>query len=149
MEDKDKLMACAQKLAALPKNAAITNPDGCLRVGVLNKNSAALVDALEVEVFISRRALKHIVDRRADEWRTVVFKMAETLFVPDKIADNAGKRPNSFLFAKETGKIHGVVLEILKNLGKNEVVTSYMIDGKTFKKIKDIAGGSDVPSSAP
>jgi hypothetical protein len=108
-----------------------------------------LVDALEVEVFISRRALKHIVDRRAGEWRVVVSKMTETLLSPDKIADNAGKRLNSFLFAKETGKIHGVVLEILKNLGKNEVVTSYMIDKKTFKKIKDIAGGSDVPSSAP
>jgi hypothetical protein len=149
MEDKDKLMACARELAALPKNAPIADPDGRLCVGILNKNSAALVNAFDIEVFISRRALKHIVDRRADEWRVVVSKMTETLLSPDKIADNAGKRPNSFLFAKETGKIHGVVLEILKNLGKNEVVTSYMIDKKTFKKIKDIAGGSDVPSSAP
>lgn len=95
------------------------------------------------EVFISRTALKHIIDGRGDKAERVIEIMPIILGKPDKIADNSAKTENSFLFAGKLDRHYGVVLEITKTTGlSNQVVSAFLIDHRTYEKIHDISGGT-------
>ena len=123
----------------------IKEPDKLLPVIRLPDEISSIIKADNPEVTITRRALKHIVERRdivADEF---VNAIPDVLSNPSKIADNTAKTPDSYLFAKMNGKAKGVVLEVKKTPKGNRVVSAFPIDRKTYGKIKDISGRAEFP----
>jgi hypothetical protein len=124
----------------------ISDPKSMLFVTKISHRSASVIKANSKEVFISRMALKHIIDSRGDKAERVIEVMPIILGKPDKIADNSLKTENSFLFAGKLDRHYGVVLEITKTTGlSNQVVSAFIINDKTYEKIHDISGGTAPP----
>lgn len=124
------LISTANSFSKLERGAKIENPSGVISLG---KN-----------VEITRASLKHIVEESGRE--NIVAGIAETLSNPTKIADNSAKRAGSFLYARLNGKARATVLEVTKTPdGKHQVVSAFPMDEKSYKKLIDISGRSDVP----
>lgn len=94
---------------------------------------------------MSNKALKHIVEERGDEAYEIVKNIPDILKNPTKVVDNSGKRANSYLFVKMSGKIKAVVLEVTKRPDGDQVVSAFFTDRKTYEKMKDVSGRADVP----
>lgn len=88
----------------------ILNPEQVFEIGRVSSRTMNLIMAKSPKVFISKMALKHIIDRRGSE--KIIYLIPGILSNPTKIVDNSVKRPSSFIFAKMNGEYHGVVLEI-------------------------------------
>jgi len=112
-------------------------------VGKISLATMRLIKASSRNVYISNLALKHIIEQRGNE--RIIYKIPQILSCPTKIVDNYRKRINSFILVRMNGKANGAVIEITKTPDQNRVVSAFPIDTKTYKKLKDISGRSDVP----
>ncbi len=129
---------------SIPDSGAIEFPDRLLSLGTIDPSVSRILHIPEA-VFVSRRVIKHIVERRGELALEIVRDIPKVLFCPTKVADNSEKRPNSYLFARMNGRAKAVALEVTKTPDGNRVVSAFFVDTKTYKKIKDISGRSDVP----
>lgn len=119
----------------------ILNPEYLFEIGCISIESTNIIGAKSSKIFVSKKVLKHIIDRRGNE--KILYLIPEILRNPTKIVDNSSKRPYSFIFVKMNGKNHGVVLEITKTPDcENQVVSAFIISPKTYNKMSDISGGA-------
>ena len=132
-----------EELKSIKPQGLICEPSQTFLAGHISRLTMSVIKTNSDQVFISKVALKHIVDSRKDLAERVIEIIPEVLKDPDKIADNSVKRHNSFLFAKKLNKHYGVILEITKTTGLvNQVVSAFVISRKTYGKIRDISGGT-------
>jgi hypothetical protein len=106
-----------KELKSLGIHALIYDPRGMLFVTDLSPKSVDVIKTGYNKVFISRTALKHIIDSRGNKAERVIEIMPIILSKPEKIADNSAKKKSSFLFAGKLDRHYGVVLEITKTTG--------------------------------
>lgn len=118
----------------------ILNPEQIFEIGSISLNAMCLISANSQKVFISKKSLKHIIDRRGSA--KIIYLVPEIIGNPTKISDNSSKRPFSFVFARMNGRNHGVVVEITKTSGECRIVSAFIIDPKTYNKMSDISGGA-------
>ncbi|MEI6346156.1 MAG: hypothetical protein WCO79_02895 [bacterium] len=128
----------------LPSDCRIERPDRLLLVGELSPEVSRALGVPRT-VLVSLRSLKHIVERRGEDAMEIVQDIPKILSHPTKVVDNSTNRPSSYLFVRMNGKAKAVVLEITKTPDGNRVVSAFFVDAKTYKKLKDISGRSDVP----
>ena len=134
-----------EELRAVGFQKPIINPYCLYEVGVIPMHIKKIGSDTS-KVFISRMALKHIIDNRGEKAAEVIKIMPHVLMFPAKIADNSVKKKGSFLFAGTFGRHYGVVLEVTKTTGlSNQVVSAFIINPKTYEKIHDISGGTAPP----
>lgn len=130
------------------RKSIIDSPDKIIEITQLPITICRIIKTNSIEVYISRKSLKHIMDQREDLAEYIIYSIPSILNNPSKISDNSHKRPNSFLFAKMNGNAKGVVLEITKTTHNNRVVSAFPIDRKTYRKMIDISGRAAVPPFA-
>jgi hypothetical protein len=130
-------------------NRKIPEPEKTLKITTIPDEIARKIRLQNQDVLITRKALEHIIERRGVKADEFIGSIPDVLNNPTKIGDNSAKRANSYLFAKMNGKAKGVVLEVIKKPEENQVVSCYFIDKKTYNKLVDISGRSDVPPSIP
>lgn len=135
-------------LKKLGEDAMIDSPDKVIEIARLSTTVIKMIKTESAQVYISRKSLKHIMNRRGDMAEYIIFSIPSILNNPSKISDNSNKRQNSFLFAKMNGNAKGVVLEITKTTRDNRVVSAFSIDRKTYRKMIDISGRTAVPPFA-
>ena len=131
------------ELIEIEKGEQIKYPTKLFLVGYISEDIKCLIGIDNTEVYISKRSIKHIIDRRGfvgiiDELDTIISR-------PTKVADNSGKRSGSYIFAIMNGKARGAVIEITKTPDCNRVVSAFLISKNTYKKLIDISGRSAVP----
>jgi hypothetical protein len=132
------------ELKEIKPKGIISNPRQLFEIGSISFESMKVINTKYPKVFISKMALKHIIDQRESE--EIIYLIPEILSNPTKIVDNSLKRLNSFIFAKMNGKYNGAVLEITKTPDcENQVVSAFPIDPRTYRKLEDISGRPDVP----
>ncbi len=139
------ILRAVDEFTLLKRGAAIENPEGMLQTGNMSPQNAKLINAQTNEATISRKVIKHIIEQRGDSAKEIIQSIPDILSNPSKIVNNSAKRPDSFLFAKKNGKNLGTVLEVTKTPDGNRVVTAFQIDNKTYEKLVDISGRTDVP----
>ena len=132
-----------KEIQAVGFRGLISDPTQVFFVANLSRSTLNAIGAKTEECFISKTSLKHIFDQR--DSIGIIFEIPEIVSHPTKIADNSAKRPNSFILVKMNGKAKGAVVEITKTPDQNRVVSAFPIDKKTYKKLKDISGRTDVP----
>lgn len=119
----------------------ILNPEQVFEIGYISAGAMTVIGANSLKVYVSKKALKHIIDRRGSA--EIIYLIPGILSNPTKITDNSFKRQHSFILAKMNGRYRGVVLEITKTPDyENQVVSAFIIDPKTYKKMSDISGGA-------
>lgn len=146
-----KILQTVEEFKGENKFEKIENPNEELYVASLPKRIIHILNLLHGKVTITRKALKHIVNSREinkADVKCIVSAIPEILRNPTKIVDNSAKTPSSFLFAKMNGKAKRVVLEIIRNENKNQVISAHFIRKGYYLKMKDILGRTAVPPSA-
>lgn len=131
------------ELKEISPGEPIKKPNLLFFVGRLSKHTMSVINTKVNNVYISRSALKHIIERRGND--EIISKIPLIISHPTKIVDNSKKRRNSFILVKMNGKASGVVIEITKTPDENRVVSAFPIDNKTYRKLEDISGRPDVP----
>lgn len=146
--DKTRVIAEICDLVTLyrliPDGGDIEFPDKLLSLGKIDPSVSRILHIPDT-AFVSHKVIKHIVERRGELALEIVKDIPKVLYCPTKVADNSEKRPSSYLFARMNGKAKAVVLDIAKTPDGNRVVSAFFVDTKTYKKLKDISGRSDVP----
>jgi len=134
------------ELQSVDPYGSISDPDRLFQIGTLSDSSAKRINSSDIRVFITKKAAKHIFDKRIDI--DVLYKIPDIIKNPTKIVDNSKKRSNSFLFAKMNGKAKIVVLEITKTPGECQVVSAFPTSKNYYRKLIDISGRTAVPPFA-
>lgn len=132
------------ELKEVKPKGIILSQEQLFEIGLISFKSMKIIDSPSSKVFISKMALKHIIDQRGSE--EIIYLIPEILNDPTKIVDNSKKRQSSFIFVRMNGKSHAAVLEITKTPDSmNQVVSAFHVDDKTYRKLIDISGRPDVP----
>lgn len=132
------------ELKEIKPEGIISDSRQLFEVGLISFESMKIISSVSSKVFISKMALKHIIDQRGSD--EIVYLIPKILNNPTKIVDNSKKRQNSYMFVRMNGKSHAAVLEITKTPDSmNQVVSAFHVDDKTYRKLIDISGRSDVP----
>lgn len=133
-----------KELKSVESRGRIAVPELLFIAGKITQKVARFINTKTLKVFISRKSLKHIIDQRKDKANEVIDAIPDTIQIPDLLIDNSHKRHHSFLFIKKISpKNYGVVVEITKTPGfENQVVSAFIIDRKTYKKLSENSGGT-------
>ena len=127
-----------KELLSVGFHGNIINPSKIFEVAEMSINSMGLIKATSRKVYISKRALKHIIDQRGVD---IIFEIFNIISKPTIITDNSLKRSYSFIFAKKNGNVYGAVVEITKTPDyENQVVSAFPISFKTYGKMKSLEG---------
>jgi len=93
---------------------------------------------------VSRKSLKHIIDRRGKNAERVLHHLPDAVTKPLKISDNSHKRQQSLLVTHKVESEYIVaVVEQTKTPGVFRVVSAFLMDHKTHKKLIDISGRAE------
>lgn len=95
--------------------------------------------------YISRMALKHIIERRGLIAESIVLKIPSAISNPSKVVDNSKKRKNSFLFLHPDDFVLCVVMEKTKTTWECQIVSAFPISPKTYEKMIGISGRAEFP----
>ena len=148
MENKNShLESLGKEFLNLAKGRHIENPEMLIELRPLPKDIKKIIHVKNAGVGITRKVIKHITEQRGQDALYILRSIPDILARPSKIAKNNSKRPNSFLFAKMNGRAKAIILELQNNHECSLIVSAFLMDKKTFKKLVDISGRSDVPSS--
>jgi len=114
----------------------------------LSKGLQISSQKIEIEVVagisISQETLAHIMERRGRMAKSVVYAIALVLSRPNKIVDNSSKRKDSFIYARQVGNLHiAVVVAKTKTPGKSRVVSAFLMDSNSHRKLVDISGRTE------
>ncbi len=132
-----------EELKNISVGEAIPDPLRIFSVAFISYCTAQVIGSKSRGVYISRRALKHIIDSRGNKADEVISIIPVVLNMPEKIVNNFLKRDNSFILTRKISRNYGVVLEITKTPGsENQVVSAFIIDPRTYEKMYDISGGT-------
>lgn len=144
-----KINNAIKEFQSLEKGAVIKNPTHSYKIASISEYSKKVINSNINNATISRLSIKHIVERRGILGATdLINSIPDVVSNPSKIAKSSLGN-NRYLFAKMNGKARASVLEVIKNPDGNQVVSAYYMDDKTFRKLVDISGRSDVPPSIP
>jgi hypothetical protein len=129
----------------IPKGGKISNPNAIILNGDISNDVASLIGTKNTGFELSNKALKHIVEERPQIAERVVKNIPDVLANPDKVAPASIE--GRFRFVKRIDNNNVVVLEVTKTPGsKNQVVSAFITDNKTYNKLENILGGSESPS---
>ncbi len=131
----------------LPRGYPIENPERFILVGKFSDDICRLIGSTDVEIIIKNKAIKHIIEQRQVRSEVLLLSLPAIISFPDKIS--ISHIEGRFKFAKIFDKNHIAVIEITKTPdSKNQVVSVFVTDGKTYNKLQDISGGPEFPSLA-
>ena len=129
-----------KELVTTETGGPITDPLALYFIGIIPDKVAKLIKAKSGEVYISKKSLKHVIDRHGVE---MLFEIPIIIFRPTKVTPNHAKRNESFIFSRVILKPKGVVIEVgAEKPDDNRAVSAFPISPKTYRKMKDISGGT-------
>lgn len=139
-----RVLIAVKELSSLERGQMIERPSKLLYVARISNSIAYIMNTSAVEVYISRRAIKHIIERRGDQTKWVFDNLPKAIRNPTKIVANSNKKEFSYILANNIGRIIGVVVET-KTPDYCQVISAYPIDKKTYRKLVDISGRAEFP----
>lgn len=142
---RNELTSTVEELSHIEGAGHISKPNDLLYITQLSEKTVKIMEGVCPDVYISRRAIKHIIDRRGQYVHFVCKSIPSVLENPTKIVDNSVKRKNSYLLAQFGTKIVGVVLDTTKTPDKCQVVSAFLINQRTYEKLIDISGRAEFP----
>ncbi|GEM_PF-173985 len=140
-----KVLLAVEELSSFRIGEMIPCPETLLYVGTISKKTMEIIGANTQIVMISRRAVKHIIERRGPKTSFIFKNMLHVLVESTKIIDNSTKRNGSFIIAKQDGKIIGVVVEITKTPDGCQVVSAFPMRLEAYEKLVDYSGRAEFP----
>ncbi len=143
---KDRLITNYEELVGYPVGKHIPEPNKLLFVGLIPSFICSKIGVVKnTSVFISRMALKHIIERRESMAYSFIKAIPIAISQPVKVVDNSLKRENSFLFIHHDVAIICVVVEKTKTTRICQVVSAFPVHFKIYKKMIDISGRAELP----
>ena len=139
-----RVLITVKELSSLERGQMIERPSKLLYVARISNNIAHIMNTSAVEVYISRRVIKHIIERRGYQTKWVFDNLPKVIRNPTKIVANSNKKIFSYILANNIGRIIGVVVET-KTPDYCQVISAYPIDKKTYRKLVDISGRAEFP----
>lgn len=132
-------------LRSIKDAGSIRHPHRCYFIAYLNGDVAHMIKAEQRGVFISRRSIKHILERRGSNAEAVFGELKGVIEKPTKIVDNSSKRKDSFIFIRSAEITVAAIIEITEKPGSCQVVSAFLMDQKTYEKQIDISGRAEFP----
>lgn len=123
----------------------IPDPETLLYIGTMSKKTMGIIGANTQIVMVSRRAIKHIIERRGPKTGFIFENIPHVLAKPTKIIDNSAKRVSSFIIAKQDVNVVGVVVEITKTPDGCQVVSAFPMRLEAYEKLVDYSGRAEFP----
>lgn len=143
---KNHLITAYEEFKKIPPGELISEPGKLLFVEIIPDDISMRMGILKnSEVYISRMALKHIVERRKSKAKLVIDVIPKAIRRPFKVVDNSRKRNDSFLFLYSNGLVVCVVVEKTKTTQHCQVVSAFPVYKKIYEKMVDISGRAELP----
>jgi len=145
-ETTARLLEVVNELKLIPVGRPIHKYNELLFVARLPEHISITINVpKDTDVYISRMALKHLIDRRKSKAEHIVRTIPCAIMKPLKIVDNSRKRKDSFLFFYTDRLVVCVVLEKTKTTRDCQVVSAFPVHPKIYKKMIDISGRAEFP----
>jgi len=143
--ENSQIIKSVKEFQNMKVGAVIPNPNVVFSIGKITDDVAGKL-GIGTETEISRRVIKHIVERRGDAAEELIRSIPAIIANPSKVSRS--KFPGRLQFTRMDGKGRATVIEVIKKPdGKNQVVTAFFVPRRTFDKLVDISGRPTVPPS--
>jgi hypothetical protein len=140
-----QLIQAIDELRSIKDTGSIRRPHESYFLAYIFGDVARTIKVKRRGVSISRRSIKHILERRGSNAEIVFSELKYVIERPTKIVDNSKKRKDSFIFIRSADITVAAIIEITEKPGTCQVVSAFLMGQKTYEKLIDISGRAEFP----
>ena len=144
-KDHGQLKRAIEELESITDSGSIRRPHDSYFVAYVQADAARALKIWNRRVSISRRSIKHILERRASKSDIIFGELKLVIERPTKIVNNSHKRMNSLMFIRSAEITIAVIVETTERPGGCQVISAFLMDQKTYEKLIDISGRAESP----